>query len=126
MTKKKNKTIQFRLNALFFTVFMLFAILILRLGVVQIVNGEEYKKASAATTTTNYTWNTPRGTIYDREGKVLVENDPIYTLSYTDSANQSDMSTYEIAEKLASIVDVDISKVKDRDKKDYWISKNRS
>jgi len=126
MNKKKNRTIIFRLNALFFTVFTLFAILILRLGFVQIVYGEEYKKASAATTTTNYTWNTPRGTIYDREGRSLVENDPIYTLTYTDSADQSDKSTYEIAEKLASIIEVDISKVKDRDKKDYWISKNRS
>lgn len=124
--KKKNKTTKFRLNALFFTVFTLFAILILRLGFVQIVNGEEYRKASAATTITNYTWNAPRGTIYDREGRVLVENDPIYTLTYTDSADQSDRSTYEIAEKLASIVEVDISKVKDRDKKDYWMMKNSS
>lgn len=125
-TKKKNKTTKFRLNALFFTAVTLFSILILRLGFVQIVKGEEYRKASAATTTTNYTWHAPRGTIYDREGRVLVENDPIYTLTYTDSADQSDLSTYEIAEKLASIVEVDISKVKDRDKKDYWMMKNSS
>ena len=124
--KNKNKMTKFRLNALFFTVFTLFSILILRLGFVQIVKGEEFKKASAATTTTSYTWNVPRGKIYDREGRVLVENNPIYTLTYTDSADQSDMSTYEIAEKLASIVEVDISKVKDRDKKDYWMMKNSS
>lgn len=122
--KKKNKTTKFRLNAIFFTVFVMFTTLVLRLGYVQIVKGQEYKAASEATTTTTYTWNAPRGIIYDRDGNVLVENDPIYTLTYTDSADTSDMSTYEIAEKLAELVEIDITDVKDRDKKDYWIMKN--
>ena len=122
--KKKNKTTKFRLNAIFFTVFVMFTILVLRLGYVQIVKGQEYKAASEATTTTKYTWNAPRGIIYDRNGKQLVENDPIYTLTYTDSADTSDMSTYDIAEKLAELVEIDIADVKDRDKKDYWIMKN--
>ncbi|MGM9927455.1 MAG: peptidoglycan D,D-transpeptidase FtsI family protein [Bacillus sp. (in: firmicutes)] len=121
-TKKKKKNfLLIRLNVIFFVAFLLFVMLILRLGYIQIVQGEEYKKESERTTTTTYSWNVPRGQIYDREGRALVVNDPIYTLTYTDSENTSDESTLTIAEKLANLIDVDIEDVKDRDKKDYWI-----
>ncbi|MER1973629.1 MAG: hypothetical protein ABS880_07660, partial [Psychrobacter alimentarius] len=47
LTKKKNDKkrshIPFRLNLLFFVVFLLFATLILRLGYLQIVKGEEFE-----------------------------------------------------------------------------------
>ena len=42
--KKKKKHVSFRFNMLFFVVFLLFSLLILRLGVVQIVYGEDYKR----------------------------------------------------------------------------------
>jgi len=123
-TKKKKNFLMFRLNSIFFVVFLLFVMLILRLGYVQIVKGEDYKKESEKTITSTYTWNVPRGKIYDREGRVVVENEPIYTLTYSDSDNSSGESTLEIAEKLANLIKIDTSKVKDRDKKDYWIQIN--
>lgn len=42
--KKRNKKMVFRINLMFFAVFILFSILIFRLGIVQIVYGENYKK----------------------------------------------------------------------------------
>ena len=41
--KKKKSHIPFRLNLLFFIVFLLFASLIVRLGYLQIVKGEEFE-----------------------------------------------------------------------------------
>lgn len=122
--KKKKNLLLFRLNSIFFVVFLLFVMLILRLGYVQIVKGEDYRKESEKTTTSTYTWNVPRGKMYDREGRVVVENEPIYTLTYSDSDNSSGESTLEIAEKLSKLIKVDTTKVRDRDKKDYWIQIN--
>ena len=41
--KTKKDKVTFRLNALFFCVFLLFSTIILQLGKVQIVDGEAYK-----------------------------------------------------------------------------------
>lgn len=41
--KNKKSHIPFRLNLLFFLVFILFAALIIRLGLLQIVNGEQFE-----------------------------------------------------------------------------------
>lgn len=43
-TKKKRAIIPLRLNILFFIIFILFSVLILRLGIVQIVQGDTYKR----------------------------------------------------------------------------------
>lgn len=56
-----------------------------------------------------------------RNGKVLVENEPIYTLTYSDPEDESDLGTLEVAKKLATMIDINTEKVTDRDKKDYWI-----
>ncbi|MEH6940248.1 peptidoglycan D,D-transpeptidase FtsI family protein [Bacillus sp. JJ722] len=122
--KKKDKhqsTLKIRLNILFFITFLLFVSLILRLGYVQIVHGEEYSNETKATTTTTYKWNAPRGKMYDREGRVLVENEPVYTLTYAKPEDDSDTTLLQTAEKLAEMITIDTSKVTERDKKDYWI-----
>lgn len=42
--KKKRAQLPFRLNIIFFIVFLLFSVLILQLGVVQILNGEDFQE----------------------------------------------------------------------------------
>lgn len=116
------KILSFRLNILFIIVFLLFSILIIRLGKIQIVQGEEYRAESQKTTKTVYSWNTPRGKIYDRNGDVLVENEPIYTLTYTNPANEdSQQDRLQLAKKLAGMINMNTERVTERDKKDYWI-----
>lgn len=120
--RRRNKLLYSRLNILFIIVFLLFSILIIRLGKIQIVQGEEYRAESQKTTIIVYSWNTPRGKIYDRNGSVLVENEPIYTLTYTNPSNEdTQQARLQLAKKLAGIIDVSIEKVTERDKKDYWI-----
>ncbi|WP_230199516.1 peptidoglycan D,D-transpeptidase FtsI family protein [Bacillus testis] len=119
--KNKNNSTILRLNLLFVTVFILFSAIILRLGFIQIVKGDEFLEKSNAVTKTTYKWNAPRGKIYDRGGNVLVENEPIYTLTYSEADDTSKTDTLETAKKLSSMLTIDTSKVRDRDKKDYWI-----
>lgn len=100
----------------------MFSILIIRLGKLQIVEGEAYAKESEETTTTVYSWSTPRGKIYDRNGNVLVENEAIFTLTYLNPSNEhTQQDRLELAQKIAAMIDVSPENVKERDKKDYWI-----
>ena len=67
--KLKSHTV-FRMNVLFFSIFLLFSVLILRLGYLQIVKGEDYTRALARTEEVPVNTSVPRGRIFDSEGRV--------------------------------------------------------
>lgn len=122
--KKKKKThVPFRLNMLFFAVFLLFSVLILRLGVVQIVYGDDYKREIERTEDITVNNPVPRGKMYDTNGKIVVDNVPVNAITYTNNgASQKEM--LQVAERLSKLIDKDTKKVTERDMKDYWISMN--
>lgn len=121
--KKKKKLIPVRLNMLFFIVFFLFSILILRLGVVQIVYGDDYKREIERTEDITVSNPVPRGKMFDRNGKIIVDNTPKNAITYTNfGASQEEM--LDVAKRLAQLIDVKPDKVQERDKKDYWIIHN--
>jgi cell division protein FtsI/penicillin-binding protein 2 len=125
LDKKKKKKSHFpvRLNILFFSVFLLFSILILRLGFVQIVYGDNFKRELARKEDITINNPVPRGKILDRNFKVIVDNVPKSAITYTNSgASQKEM--LETAENLAKLIDKKTDKVTERDKKDFWIIKN--
>ncbi|MBT2732879.1 penicillin-binding protein 2 [Carnobacterium sp. ISL-102] len=131
--KKKKSHIPFRLNFLFFTVFLLFAMLILRLGYLQIVKGEEFETEVQRTETTLATGTVPRGEIYDNQQRKLVGNEALQAITYTRGTGVSSEDMATIAVNLATYIempnitefeqdsDFDLSK---RDLKDFWISMN--
>ncbi|QFT89857.1 Penicillin-binding protein H [Bacillus sp. THAF10] len=119
--KKKKNYVPSRLNLLFFAVFLLFSALILRLGFVQIVFGEDYRKE--VDRTENVTVNTlvPRGKIFDRNHNVVVDNTPLNAITYTRMQSTSAQEQLEVAKKLSEVITMDTEKIQERDKKDYWI-----
>lgn len=121
MSQKKKKThMPVRLNILFFVVFLLFSALILRLGVVQIVQGEEYQRKIERTVNVIAKNDAPRGIMYDRYGNVVVDNELVLSVTYT-SRNTSNEEKLRVAKRLNDFIDVDPSNITERDKKDYWI-----
>jgi cell division protein FtsI/penicillin-binding protein 2 len=119
--KKKKNYVPSRLNLLFFAVFLLFSALILRLGFVQIVFGEDYRKE--VDRTENVTVNTlaPRGKIFDRYENVVVDNTPLNAITYTRMQSTTAKEQLEVAKKLSEIITMDKKKIQERDRKDYWI-----
>ncbi len=108
---------------LFFIVFLLFSVLILRLGVVQIVYGDDYKREIERTEDVTVNNPVPRGKMIDATGKIVVDNIPQNAITYTNSgASQDEMLL--VAERLAKLIEKDDKKVTERDKKDFWILKN--
>ncbi|KAF6510013.1 penicillin-binding protein 2 [Geobacillus sp. FSL K6-0789] len=123
MKRKKRAQVPIRLNILFFFVFLLFSALILRLGVVQIVYGEDYRREVERTQDEIVSTPVPRGKIYDRFGHVIVDNTPQKAITYTRSKTTQPEEILDIARKLAQYIDIPDAeeKVTERDMKDYWI-----
>jgi penicillin-binding protein A len=119
--RKKKPQVPFRLNMLFFVVFLLFSALILRLGVVQIVYGEHYRKEVERTENITVSTPVPRGKIYDRYHRVIVDNVPLNAITYTRTQTTTPKETLKIARKLAQYIEKPTDKVTERDMKDYWI-----
>jgi len=120
--KKKNKShLPFRLNILFFVVFMLFSALILQLGVVQILHGQEAQEEINRTENVTTKIPVPRGKMYDRYGNLVVDNKPLYSITYTPMKTTKVQDRLKIAQDLAKLIEIDTSKVTKRDKQDYWI-----
>ncbi|WP_081591235.1 MULTISPECIES: peptidoglycan D,D-transpeptidase FtsI family protein [Bacillus] len=109
---------------LFFIVFLLFSGLILRLGVVQIVYGEDYRREIERTEEITVNNPVPRGKIYDRYSKIIVDNTPVDAITYTRYQTTKTDEMLELAETLAKIIDQNTDKVTERDKKDFWLLKN--
>ncbi|MEH7178759.1 peptidoglycan D,D-transpeptidase FtsI family protein [Neobacillus vireti] len=122
--KKKKEHVTFRLNIVFLVVFLLFSVLILRLGLVQIVYGEDFKREIERTEDITVNNPVPRGKMFDRNGKIIVDNTPLNAITYTKFQDTSQEEMIETAEVLAKMIDKDISKVRERDKQDFWILKN--
>src|SRR5690625_917206 len=79
---KRKKVMYGRLHVLWLSVFLLFVVLILKISFVQLVEGEEYLKTSQENDLKEIPILAPRGVIYDRKGKALVTNEPIFTAMY--------------------------------------------
>lgn len=122
MPKKRNTT-PIRVNILFFSVFILFSLLVLRLGIVQIVHGEDYKREINRKEDVTVNNPVPRGKMLDRNHKVIVDNKPLNAITYTnEGASQKEM--LQVAAKLAKIIEKDTDKVRERDMKDFWMIKH--
>ena len=104
--KNKEKQLLNRLNLLFLLTFILFSILIFRLGLVQIVEGEEYIKQTERNIQRTIEGTAPRGYIYDRNYQPLVTNEHMYTITFTRQRDL-DSRNEEIARKLSTLIDMD-------------------
>ena len=122
---RQRKHIAFRMNFLFFSIFVLFSLLIFRLGYLQIVKGEEYVTALERTEEIAVNTSVPRGRMFDRNGIILVDNDPKNAITYTKMTSTSSVDMLEIAEKLSDLIKQDTRRITLGDKRDFWILKNR-
>ncbi|MGX9135268.1 peptidoglycan D,D-transpeptidase FtsI family protein [Rummeliibacillus sp. JY-2-4R] len=110
------------MNVLFFSIFMLFSILILRLGYMQIVKGDDYVRALEQTEEVTVNTSVPRGRIFDRQGRVLVDNKPKNAITYTKLQTTTNEEMLNTAKELSNLIKMDTSKLALRDKQDYWIT----
>ncbi|MER2088483.1 MAG: penicillin-binding protein 2 [Sporosarcina sp.] len=121
---RQRRHIAFRMNFLFFSIFVLFSLLIFRLGYLQIVKGEDYSRALERTEEVAVNTSVPRGRLFDRTGRVLVDNEPKNAITYTKMTSTSAQEMLEIAQKLAGLIEQDTKRITIGDKRDFWILNN--
>nr|WP_245833255.1 penicillin-binding protein 2 [Oceanobacillus timonensis] len=113
------------MNILFFAIFLLFSALILQLGVVQILNGETYQDEIERTNLDTTSVPVPRGKIYDTNGELIVDNEAMYSITYTPPKGVQADDRLDVAETLAQYIDMSdeqyIDRITDRDKREYYL-----
>lgn len=126
-SKKKKTHIPFRLNVLFFIVFLLFSAIIIQLGKVQIIDGETYRNEVNKKEDVTVSTPVPRGKMFDRQGQVIVNNKPLRTVTYTKMKGVDSKEVLQVARQLAQLIEMspeDIDKLTETDKKDFWMQLN--
>lgn len=118
-------SLSFRMNVLFFSIFILFSMLVFRLGYLQIVKGEDYVRALERTEEVPVNTSVPRGRLYDRYGRILVDNYPENAITYTKMQTTETDEMLEVAKNLAQLIEQPTNRVTRRDKLDFWILKNK-
>ncbi|MEC1626232.1 penicillin-binding protein 2 [Bacillus mojavensis] len=120
--KKRKGSRAIRMNLYFLAVFVLFTALIFKLGVVQIVEGEQHEEnAEKANAKTAY-YPAPRGKMYDRNEKVAVDNQSVPEIVYVSTSSTKTKDKIKTAKRLAALIDIDTEFLKDRDLRDYWLA----
>lgn len=128
-TYRENKDIKVeiekRYNILTFIVVLVLLVLVSGLYMVQVVGKEKYQKElKNLTKKIVYGSSAPRGRIYDRNGKLIVDNSPSKVIYYKKPSNVTTKSEIEVAYKLAGMISIDFSKLSNNDFKEFWIKNN--
>ena len=109
---------------IFLTV-LVFVLIFSKLVNLQVGKNEEYiEKLATASVTLIDGPSTPRGRMYDRNGKILVDNKAVKTIYYKKSKNISYKEEIKLAYQVADNIDVNYSKLSVVDLKNFWILTN--
>ncbi|ALC84961.1 penicillin-binding protein [Bacillus sp. FJAT-22090] len=120
---KQRANITFRMNILFFSIFLLFTLLILRLGYLQIVKGEDYTRAIERTEEVPVNTSVPRGRIFDSQGRIMVDNEPQLAITYTKMQTTKSEEMFEIAKELSLLIEKKADGITKSDLQDFWLRK---
>lgn len=126
IAKDIKKEIETRYNIL--TGIIVVAVIILMGGLffVQIVKNDYYKtELKTLTQKTVEGPSAPRGRMYDRNGKLIVDNKADKVIYYKKPSGITTNEEVKIAYKLADMIELDYSKLTTNNLKNFWIKTNK-
>lgn len=123
--KKLNTIIEKRYNILIIAIILIMSILAFSLYNVQILNNKYYiNKVKELNQNIVYGATAPRGRIYDRNGKLIVDNKGIKVIYYKKLVGTKTSEEIKTAYTLARLIDVDYKRISENKLKDFWIKNN--
>lgn len=124
--KESSTTTKNRLVILLVGIVLIFIVLIIRLGYIQVVQAGELQEKALGQWTRNLTVTAKRGEITDRNGQVLAQSASAWTIVITPS-RISDERAAEVAMKLAEVLEMDettiAEKIADKTKQQHIIKR---
>ncbi len=125
--KKKLDNIQNnRFNFIKILIILSFSVVMISLFKIIILNKNFYtEKLKSLTVSTIYGESSPRGRIYDRNHKLLVDNKSIPVILYKKDKKITTNKEIELSYKIGDIIELDFSKLRLINLKEFWISQNK-
>lgn len=113
-----------RFMILLVVVIALFLIVGIKLYLVMIANNDKYEKELSKLTVTKVEGSsTPRGRIYDRNYRVIVDNKAVNTITYKKEKGTSSKEMIDVAYEVVPHIELDVSKLTDRAKREFFLAK---
>ena len=124
--KDINEITEKRFNVLISTIIVIMFILISYLFYVQILKFDVYTaKVSEITQNVIYGTTAPRGRIYDRNGRIIVDNIAVKVIYYKKPNNIKIEDEIFLANRLSELLEVNFSKITNDNIKKFWIDNNQ-
>lgn len=132
ITMKKNKKIKKknisnnRLKFILVFIIICFIVISIYLFKLILIDGSKYKVILKNKQEQYvYSGSSPRGRIYDRNHKLLVDNKAIPIIVYNKTKKLSSLKEIELASTLSKIIDIDYDKLSLINLKEYWMIQNK-
>lgn len=117
--------IEKRYNILIIAIIALILIMIVNLFIIQILKNEHYIAEVGKISENKVAGSTaPRGRIYDRNHKLIVDNAPTKIIYYKKLEGLSSKEEAKLAKKVAELITIDYTYIKDKDLRLYWLVNN--
>ena len=126
ITKDLDNIIEKRYLFISIVLILLFLIITIRLFKLQILDYDKYKDSlSIAVEKKVEGSSAPRGRIYDRNYKLLVDNKAIKTIYYKKEPKVTSAEEIDLAYQIGEIINVDYSKLTENRLKDFYYVNNK-
>lgn len=123
--KDIKEIIEKRYNILIGIITLIITILFINLFYIQVIKNNYYQD-KLATLNKNIVEGTtaPRGRIYDRNKKLIVDNEPNKEIYYKKENGVTSKEEVKLAYKMADLIQVDFSKLTDNNLRKFWVKNN--
>lgn len=115
------KVVDTRIKIMICVTCIFFSIITLRLVHLQLFSTQRYQTLLAEYTAQNQSFSSPRGTIYDRDGNVLVESVSSLSFYYYPVEDISNEDEWNLAERMVDTFDLEANLITDRQLKDMYL-----
>lgn len=117
--------IEKRYNILIGIIIFVIVVLFVNLFYVQIVKNEFYtQKVETLNEKTIEGDCAPRGRIYDRNHRLIVDNEPVKVIVYKKQANITTKKEIDLAYEVGTLLNIDFSNLTEDNLREFWVKKN--
>ncbi len=125
--KDIKEIIEKRYNILIAVITLVTTVLFVNLFYIQVIESKEYQEKLVELTVKTIEGSTaPRGRIYDRNHKLIVDNEVTKTILYEKPSGVTTSEEIENAYKLADLMDISFNKLTDNMLRTFWLKNNES